>query len=575
MRKPGLFWFLFLIFVLTASSPARALPERAARLQVSSTGWQALASGIEYGRFTLPGPVQVFVTRMDRSNPDVTLETAIANDSLLAGRETVRSMALRSQQTINYWDNRWGGRNKVVVAINGFFFNLNTGTPWSGQAQSGWLAQRFWEFQSVSGFGWTLDRDAFIGECIYYPPSKQIVTVDGGEPLNFDDINYQRGMDELIIYTPQYAEDTGTDNEGVEVLVQMSRPLLILPASHPARGVVVNIRDGKGSTRIPFDHVVLSATGIKRTKLLQQVQIGSEIAISQQINDCLATPTGIDWTKTYAGIGADHYFLKGGVIQESDNSNHNWPDARTAVAYNDAYIFFIVVDGHNPGVSVGITMNDLAAFARDVLSATFGATLDSGGSSTMVVNDQVVNNTYCNFNRCDTSPFSASQGAPGQVVESHDPNRPQDQAIWSAEGTLLEALVANSLMMVSVERPILAAPQAPGTPFAFYRDAAVRSGPGNNYPAVTEVLPAGTAAEVIQHPSGMNGILATGEFWWYVDFDDYPEGWVPGNPVLAMPHRSFLAAISHAGPTLATALPTTDPFQDLLDLVPLVPLPAP
>ncbi|HSO26461.1 MAG TPA: hypothetical protein VLS48_00200, partial [Anaerolineales bacterium] len=156
MRKIRFFLVLFLLLSQSILRPVGAPARAAAPVQISFGGWQALASGIEYGRFTLPGPIQVFVTRMDRSNPNVTLETAIAQDSLIAGRETVRSMAVRSQQTINYWDNRWGGRNRVVAAVNGFFFYLNSGMPWSGQAQSGWFAQRFWEFQSVSGFGWTM-----------------------------------------------------------------------------------------------------------------------------------------------------------------------------------------------------------------------------------------------------------------------------------------------------------------------------------------------------------------------------------------------------------------------------------
>ena len=47
-------------------------------------------------------------------------------------------------------------------------------------------------------------------------------------------------------------------------------------------------------------------------------------------------------------------------------------------------------------ISVGMSIHELAVFARDTLGATWGVAQDGGGSSTMVINGQVVNNTFCN-----------------------------------------------------------------------------------------------------------------------------------------------------------------------------------
>ncbi len=136
----------------------------------ATDGWQTVAEGIEYQKFhlTSPRPIDLFVARMDRDGakyPNTTIESSIAQGSLAAGRETVRGMAARYDGAINYWNQTWGGRNRVAVAINGFFFDGTTGTPWSGQIQSGWYAKRFTDVQSVNGFVWTLNRQAFIGEC--------------------------------------------------------------------------------------------------------------------------------------------------------------------------------------------------------------------------------------------------------------------------------------------------------------------------------------------------------------------------------------------------------------------------
>ena len=93
--------------------------------QDTSFLWQEVGMGIQYREFYLPGPNHVYVARMERDNPQVTLETSIAQGRLSGGLETVREMAGRYDQAINYWSEVWGSRNQVVVAINGSFFNTH------------------------------------------------------------------------------------------------------------------------------------------------------------------------------------------------------------------------------------------------------------------------------------------------------------------------------------------------------------------------------------------------------------------------------------------------------------------
>ena len=74
---------------------------------------------------------------------------------------------------------------------------------------------------------------------------------------------------------------------------------------------------------------------------------------------------------------------------------------RTAVGYtqNQSVLFLVVVDGRQPGYSVGMTLEELAHFMRTQLgnfslskeNAYQGLNLDGGGSSTMVVKGEVVN----------------------------------------------------------------------------------------------------------------------------------------------------------------------------------------
>ncbi|MHC4442850.1 MAG: phosphodiester glycosidase family protein [Planctomycetota bacterium] len=401
------------------------------------------------------------------------------------GTETTSSQANRYDQAINYWGQIWGQRNDVVVAINGSYYNTATGVPESGVIHSGWYAKRYSNVSGMSGFVWQLDRDAYIGECVTHFANKQIVTyLNTSNTQNFQGINRDRGSNELIIYTPQYDSDTNTDNTGVEVLVEMDRPALILPTPAMATGYVREIRQNQGSTMIPFDHIVLSATDSKATTLLNNISIGSQIGISQEIKhyerDC-STPRALDWTKSYGAVSGNWVCLKDNVIQYGiDSSGARHP--RTAIALNDSYVFFIVCDGRDPGVSIGMTIDELAEFCKFTLGATWGLNQDGGGSSTMVVNGVVKNNPS------DGSERAVSNGMMMVVVQSKE-----------------ESILLNTNDEIQT-----------------LSQADVRLGPGTNF-FVTTSLPASTQGVVVSH--SLNGVLAKSTHWWKCEFGT-TVGWV-------------------------------------------------
>ena len=98
--------------------------------QEAAEPWgEQVAPGIEYREYRLPTPNNVFVTRMERDNPLVTIESSIGQGRLSGGTETVKGMALRYDGAINYWGESWGNRNQVVAAINGYYFDYLTGIP--------------------------------------------------------------------------------------------------------------------------------------------------------------------------------------------------------------------------------------------------------------------------------------------------------------------------------------------------------------------------------------------------------------------------------------------------------------
>lgn len=521
---------------------------------------EPVATGIEYREYNLPDPVNIFVTRMERNNPQVILESSIGQGRLSGGGETVSGMAQRYDGALNYWDQTWGKTNKVAVAINGFYFGPPfepAGVPWSGQVHSGWFAKRFTELQNGSGLAWNLNRSLFIGECVSHPADKQQVHFYRNSSefasLAFDGINVSRDKNEFILYTPQYDTNTGTSDstDAIEVLVQLKRPSLIIPYGAMASGLkgeIVKIRDGKGSTTIPFDHVVLSMHGTKRTEFLGLgIQPGEiiEVGISQKIKDCNNYPTN-NWDYTYASVGGAFYFLKGGAVQSfAGDPQANVRDPRTAIAYNNDYIYFIVVDGRDELHSIGMTIPQLAAFAKNELGATYGIAQDGGGSSTMVVNGEVKNNTYCNIVICKNQvflPFIVKSGKASQSATDEQPLNPagllgstppepeqlsgdglpltEEYYTFApdATGDILQRLVANGMMMVVVQPEDISTIFTEDAAIKTLTQVNVRLGPGTNYGIVGTVDP-NTTGKILGNDNGLNGVWAKGYYWWRVLLD--------------------------------------------------------
>ena len=542
--------FLSLLFILPSKTVLADADSNGAQ------GWVVIGEGIEYRKFHFsnPRPMDVFVTRMDRTNLDVTIDTGIAQGRLSGGTETVLGMANRYDQAINYWGKTWGNRNQVVAAINGYYFNNQSspiGVPWSGQIHSGWYAKRFDDYNGDAGFAWTFDRSAFIGDCVYHKASKQKVSFGNSDYLpNLHATNILRVDEELVLYTPQYDSTTKTISTAgepvLEILVEMTRPTSVLPTPAKALGHIRAIRDQAGSTQLPFDHVVLTAWGAVRATLLNRISlggiaVGDSVGISQEITVCPGSPLD-DWSNTYAGLGGDYHFLNDGVIRTNfTNPDAAIPNSRTAVAYNGSYIYFIVVDRWNPDVSEGITIPELAVFAKNTLLATDAVTQDSGGSSTMVINGAVVNNTDCNFTDCRPSP-AAPQISAHPSIERKSPglfwNRDEDlYGVRSDPAAVNVApLVANTMMMVVVAEKRVSDSFDPGGYAIPMVSTGIRLGPGDNYAAI------GTAQQnaigVFQaHSNQLNGVLATGSYWWLASFGGIT-GWVKeirlygGRPVL-------------------------------------------
>ncbi|MDH7601741.1 MAG: phosphodiester glycosidase family protein [Armatimonadota bacterium] len=468
-----------------------------------SAAWTTIGEGIEYQEFTTSDPNRLFVCRMARNNPNAVIDTTLANGYVKGGNtQIVRYQASLYDDAISWWGQNWGARNRVICAINGDFFNSNGIT--GGQCQSGWYVKRFGDWGGYSGFGWNLNRLPFFGGCVYHKPAEQFVTfVSTGATQQFHGINVSRGTNQLIIYTPHYSTTTPPATSGAEVLVELTQPLLIQKSPNYVKGYVKAVWQNSGSHYIPFDHIVLSADGTAATALVDNAVLGSEVRISQYPTDYnepdtsgkngCAYETGLDWNRPFAAVGVNYRFLENGVVRPPDPSHSGYAglivrNPRTAIAYNDQYVFFIVCDGRSTQ-SVGMTMTEMGNWCKNVLGATDGHNLDGGGSSTMVIRDP---NT-------------------GTLTVKNNPSDGSERA------------VANGVIMVNL-MPKMQSTRF-GTGARVQTNTAgtnVRIGPGTNYTAMAS-LAKNTPGTVVEH--SLNGVYAKGYYWWKVDFGTVV-GWV-------------------------------------------------
>lgn len=513
--------FLSLVMLLVVAST---------QLSLGEDGWgEQVGPGIEYRAFEVqdPGPVRVFVARMDRQEASVTLESTIAQGKLASGLETVSRMAQRYDQAINFWGLDWGSRNQVVVAINGSYIEPS-GAPQSGQIQSGWYSKRYNDNGGGSGFVWKLDRSYFVGQCVSHPSYKQVITnqTRGGDDLPFDSINVARGTGKTIIYTPQYDKTTRTDGSGVEVLVEMSKPMMVAEQGFTI-GVVRRVLIGQGSTPIPFDHVVFSGQGAAGDNLAAAFQEGDQIRIYQEIthydNDC-HTDNLDQWAGAYTSISGAFNFLKNGVIQTFDHdAGARERHPRTAIAYNDSYVYFIVADGRQPNYSIGMTIEELAIFSRDTLGATGGISQDGGGSSTMLINGTVVNTPSEKCHQVFLPFVMKGNQGDNQLAERlktlNGMNVPPAQAPALIK---CERAVGNGIMMVVVQPKETSDYFTAEEQVITLAHANLRLGPGTNYEPLT-VIAQSTSGVVVDH--SLKGVKAKGTFWWKVSFGDNT-GWM-------------------------------------------------
>ncbi|MCX7716228.1 MAG: phosphodiester glycosidase family protein, partial [Endomicrobia bacterium] len=342
------------------------------KILLHSSEWTTISPGVEYRKFTLSDPNDVYVVRIKRNTPNLVLDVGVGGATIRDIREPVSKIVARYQNIVNYD----GECYTILAAINGDFFSYTTDQVIGGQVIAGSYVDKM---GPRGKYVYCKDNSMWIEKIVSF---SAVVTFVDGSTETINNINVPRGTNELILYTHHYDYSTFTTGEGCEVVVnEVVEPL------RPNKEIVGRIKEvrteGQTPALIPFDGFVLSASGIKKDMLKLKSKVGDIIKVKIIVESNL----GYDWSKAYSAIEGAQWFVSNGQLT-SDLWEERHP--RTAVAYNNDYIYLIVCDGRR-STSLGMKLSDLGNFCIQYLQATEALNLDCGGSSPMWVNGEVKN----------------------------------------------------------------------------------------------------------------------------------------------------------------------------------------
>jgi exopolysaccharide biosynthesis protein len=197
-----------------------------------------------------------------------------------------------------------------------------------------------------------------------------------------DGLDRPRGDNELIIFAPEFHRTTLTEPNGLELIVR--------------RGQVVESRDLKGSSAIPADGFVISASGAAREWALKNLRRGVRVLLNLNLSP-VETEQADSWKQATSVIGGGPQLIKNGRVEITNTAEKILPSfvsdghPRTAIArLKSGQILLLTVDGRQPGESIGMSLTMLADLLLE-FGAVDAINLDGGGSTTMVIRNRLVN----------------------------------------------------------------------------------------------------------------------------------------------------------------------------------------
>ncbi len=343
-------------------------------VNVRASSPTTLAPGAAYAEYTVPGPNRVFVVSVERGRREYSLAIGWPDMTRnFSKRQTTSRIASLYDQPPHH---------DVVAAVNASFF----GVP---PVVIGATAS-YGELQEMPGgtrdtLLVTTDGTPHILEDVQHLPGALTFTDETCIPIAAYNSKFTTGR--LTAYTDGWGRFSAPqDDLSAVVIGDVARPSA---ANRPVCGVVESIlRDdaaGRGLDIQP-GQVLLVADCETGEFLRNRARVGERVTLTLGVQERLFA----DVDMAVTGVG---YVVRNGKPYRSNWKQYEFSTVRhprTLVAWNDAQLFLVVIDGRSIE-SVGMDFGEMASFLITVLQASEAVNLDGGGSSAVVVDGRVMN----------------------------------------------------------------------------------------------------------------------------------------------------------------------------------------
>jgi Phosphodiester glycosidase/Secretion system C-terminal sorting domain len=248
----------------------------------------------------------------------------------------------------------------------------------------------------------------------------------GENTLAIDDVNSTLGADELVFFNHYKGSTTGTSS-AVEIRI---RPIDGWKVNE-TMSCIMEAKSSSGGMSLGTGYAVISGQGSAATFLNDNYVLNDTLHVKLMMNafeDLNVSGVSYNYLSLVRPlkhlIGGFPMFVRNGqnyAIDGYRNENGGGSFAtdlhpRTAAGYNQdtTKMYFVVVDGRQTG-SIGISLVDLADIMID-LGAWRAMNFDGGGSSVMVVDNNVVNTPSDGVERSVRNCFAIYSTAPDDVL---------------------------------------------------------------------------------------------------------------------------------------------------------------
>ncbi len=318
---------------------------------------ELLMPGVTYERqvvFSSSGPVAVHAITAPKPGGLWSLEPALSNGAIV-GRETVTALQ------------RVAGREATVAGVNGDFFAAD-GSPQGMLAQAGVLESEPDPDRSSIGIGpdgvLHVDRVRLFGR--WWGTGQR-------RPVDLNRLPTANGVS---LFTPSWGPATPAGTGAVEAVLAGFPPATPGP---DLAATVAGVAQTNGGTPIPRDGAVLMGRGAGAGFVAAEAPAGATVNVR-----LLLSP---DWSGLPSALGGGPALVRDGkpIFRHAETFAPSLlargPRAAVGQLANGRVVL-VVVDGGQPGYSVGLTSFELAqTLVR--LGAVTGAGLGSGPAATM------------------------------------------------------------------------------------------------------------------------------------------------------------------------------------------------